>query len=68
LDRINAAKESLSKIANKIGSEIYAQTNAAGAGTEGGAGENPGQAGGNAGNAGGEKVVDADYTVVDDKK
>jgi molecular chaperone DnaK len=67
LDRLNAVKESLSKIANKIGSEIYAQTNP-GAGPEAGPGPGPDATAGDKPNSGGEKVVDADYTVVDDKK
>ena len=69
-DRIKAAHESISQIAQKIGSAMYQQGS-----PDGGApgGDAQGQAGagpsGNASNNGsGEKVVDADYTVVDDDK
>ncbi len=68
LERIKSAKESVSRIANKIAEELYAK---GGAPSEGGAPNdsgNPG-AGGSTKTAGtGEKVVDADYTVVDEDK
>jgi molecular chaperone DnaK len=63
IERINSAKESLTKIANKISSEMYAN---AAPGAEGApTGEGPTSGGSN---SSGEKVVDADYTVVDDDK
>jgi molecular chaperone DnaK len=64
LERINSAKESLSKITNKIGSEIYS---AAGGGAQP-TGPNPGASNNSSSGNSGEKVVDADYTVVDDDK
>ncbi len=65
LNRINAAKESVTKLASEIGTKIYSQ---------GGAPDQEGPTGNGAGDssnksqADGEKVVDADYTVVDDEK
>ncbi|MBM9578968.1 molecular chaperone DnaK [Leptospira sp. 201903070] len=64
--RIESAKASISKIASEIATKIYSQ-GAPGA-------EQPGASGGTGQGAGdnsannGEKVVDADYTVVDDEK
>ncbi|MCB1144780.1 MAG: molecular chaperone DnaK [Leptospiraceae bacterium] len=67
-ERITEAKDSLSKIANKISSEIYSQAGPEGAGPgPGAAGAGP-QPGAEGGASSGEKVVDADYTVVDDDK
>jgi len=70
LDRLNNAKESISKIATEISTKLYSQ-GAPGAGTEAGptgpdASANGGSANGKSEND--EKVVDADYTVVDDEK
>jgi molecular chaperone DnaK len=65
-ERIIAAKESLSKIANKIGSEIYAQTGNQNQGNPEAGPSNDG--GGASSSTSGEKVVDADYTVVDEDK
>jgi molecular chaperone DnaK len=70
-DRIKAAHESISQIAQKIGSAMYQQGSPEGGAASGG--DAHGQAGsgptGNASSGGsGEKVVDADYTVVDDDK
>lgn len=67
IGRINAAKESITKRASEIGSKIYSQ---------GAPGQEPGPESNGAGagegsdnsQAKGEKVVDADYTVVDDEK
>ncbi|EPG74232.1 chaperone protein DnaK [Leptospira fainei serovar Hurstbridge str. BUT 6] len=63
--RINAAKDSVSKIASEVGSKIYAQGGPA-EGAQPNA-ENGSQAGEKT-QENGEKVVDADYTVVDDEK
>lgn len=67
IGRINAAKESITKRASEIGSKIYSQ---GAPGQEAGPGPNgagPGEGADNS-QAKGEKVVDADYTVVDDEK
>lgn len=67
IGRINAAKESITKRASEIGSKIYSQ---GAPGQEAGPGPNgagPGEGSDNS-QAKGEKVVDADYTVVDDEK
>jgi molecular chaperone DnaK len=64
-DALEANAQSLSTAAQKLGEAMYAQAQAA-AGQGGGAG-GPGGAGG-AGPAGDEKVVDAEYTEVKDKK
>ncbi|TGL63301.1 molecular chaperone DnaK [Leptospira sarikeiensis] len=66
IGRINAAKESITKRASEIGSKIYSQ---GAPGAEAGPGPN-GAGGESADNsqAKEEKVVDADYTVVDDEK
>ena len=68
LERIKSAKESVSRIANKIAEELYAKGGAPSDGA-------PSDSAGNAGTGGstktagtGEKVVDADYTVVDEDK
>ncbi|MDX1959468.1 MAG: molecular chaperone DnaK [Leptospiraceae bacterium] len=58
-ERIQAAKDSISKIANKIGTEIYSNSNTT---SEPNADTNSNQS------QSGEKVVDADYTVVDEDK
>lgn len=70
LERIKSAKESVSRIANKIAEELYSK----GGGPADGSAPNENSAG-SAGTAGsgktagtGEKVVDADYTVVDEDK
>lgn len=63
LARLRSTKESLNNIASKIGSAVYSQ-----AGPEA---QQQGAPSGNdnaKNNSGGEKVVDADYTVVDDDK
>lgn len=67
--RIESAKASISKIATDIASKVYSQSapgaeQAAAGGPNGSAGSNDQ---GNSTNNG-EKVVDADYTVVDDEK
>ncbi|MCX8000696.1 MAG: Hsp70 family protein, partial [Leptospiraceae bacterium] len=59
LSRLQTARESLNKIASKIGTQIYEKSGARATGAT---------SGNNAQSEGGEKVVDADYTVVDDKK
>jgi molecular chaperone DnaK len=64
LDKIKSAKESLMKIANDVSTKLYQ----AGGPTPGQPGPEAGpSAQGNA-ESNGEKVVDADYTVVDDDK
>ncbi|MEM7183076.1 MAG: molecular chaperone DnaK [Spirochaetota bacterium] len=70
LERLRSTKESLSNIAQQIGASVYAD---AGQGQPGAPGAEQQQADPNASNgkkedASGEKVVDADYTVVDDDK
>ncbi|EMJ91321.1 molecular chaperone DnaK [Leptospira alstonii] len=65
--RIESAKASISKIASDIATKIYSQ-GAPGAEQPAGTADGPGpnDQGNSANN--GEKVVDADYTVVDDEK
>ncbi|TGK07416.1 molecular chaperone DnaK [Leptospira semungkisensis] len=68
LERINATKESVTKLASEIGTKIYSQ---GAPGGEASPGPNGGEAAGEGSDnsqAKGEKVVDADYTVVDDEK
>ncbi len=61
LERLKSVRDSLSKTANKIGSAIYSQAGAtSGTNSDSGTTSSEGPSG--------EKVVDADYTVVDDKK
>ncbi|MBW0433565.1 molecular chaperone DnaK [Leptospira yasudae] len=65
--RIESAKASISKIASDIATKIYSQGGAPGAEQgPGSAGQGPNDQGNSANS--GEKVVDADYTVVDDEK
>ena len=61
LERLKSVRDSLSKTANKIGSAIYSQAGAT-SGTNSNSGTTSSES------SSGEKVVDADYTVVDDKK
>ncbi len=65
--RIESAKASLSKIATDVASKVYSQgapgTEQAAAGPNGPGSNDQGNSANN-----GEKVVDADYTVVDDEK
>lgn len=71
LDRIKAAKESIEKIATQIGSQIYSQGQPGEEGANPGAGAGPGASSGSektGSSSSDEKVVDADYTVVDDEK
>ncbi len=63
IERMNSAKASIVKVANEISSRLYSQGAPGGAGPD--AGTNPGTGGSYDSN---EKVVDADYTVVDDEK
>ncbi len=65
LERIKSVKDSINSIAQKIGAKMYEQ-GAAGAETSTGPNANPEPNSG--GTNTGEKVVDADYTVVDDDK
>lgn len=67
VERMKASRDSIQEVAMQIGQKIYSQ-----AGPEAGAsgadpGANAGQ-GASESSAGGEKVVDADYTVVDEDK
>lgn len=67
IERMKASRDSIQEVAMQIGQKIYSQ-----AGPEAGApgadpGANAGQ-GASESSAGGEKVVDADYTVVDEDK
>ncbi|BDA80585.1 chaperone protein DnaK [Leptospira kobayashii] len=66
LERMKAARDSIQQIAMQIGQKIYSQGAEAGAGPNAGGAEQPES--NNGSSAGGEKVVDADYTVVDDDK
>jgi len=66
LERMKAARDSIQQIAMQIGQKIYSQGAEAGAGPNAGGPEQP--EANNGSSAGGEKVVDADYTVVDDDK
>ncbi|WP_411824325.1 molecular chaperone DnaK [Leptospira sp. 'Mane'] len=66
LERMKAARDSIQQIAMQIGQKIYSQGAEAGAGPNTGGPEQP--EANNGSSAGGEKVVDADYTVVDDDK
>ncbi|MCC6275904.1 MAG: Hsp70 family protein, partial [Leptospiraceae bacterium] len=69
LERINAAKDAISKVANQLSSKIYSGDAGPTGGDSGAPGQGPTGGEKTAGNAGsGEKVVDADYTVVDDDK
>ncbi|NUM42837.1 MAG: Hsp70 family protein, partial [Leptospiraceae bacterium] len=68
LDRINSAKDSITKISTEISGKIYGgQTPGGDPGFQGSAGPTGGNTSDSA-NANGEKVVDADYTVVDEDK
>lgn len=62
LERMKSARDSIQQIAMQIGQKIYSQAGAQGAGPEATAGAESKT------DANGEKVVDADYTVVDDEK
>lgn len=68
LDRLNNAKESITKIATEISTKLYSQ---GAPGAEGGPTGPEEPANGNSSeekSSSDEKVVDADYTVVDDEK
>ncbi|TGL50455.1 molecular chaperone DnaK [Leptospira kemamanensis] len=67
LERMKASRDSIQQVAMQIGQKIYSQAGPeqGAPGAEAGAGANQNTAGSN---AGGEKVVDADYTVVDEDK
>ena len=69
LERIKAARDSINTIAQKIGTNMYEQAGANGqAGSANGSYDtNESGSGKGSGNSN-EKVVDADYTVVDDDK
>lgn len=67
VERMKASRDSIQQVAMQIGQKIYSQAGpeagAPGADQAGAAGQ-----GANESSAGGEKVVDADYTVVDEDK
>ncbi|MCT8334274.1 molecular chaperone DnaK [Leptospira sp. 85282-16] len=67
VERMKASRDSIQEVAMQIGQKIYSQAGpeagAPGADQAGAAGQ-----GANESSAGGEKVVDADYTVVDEDK
>lgn len=66
LERLRSTRDSINNVASKIGSSVYQNAGeAAGAQPTG---EPTGGAKGSSGSNSGEKVVDADYTVVDDDK
>jgi molecular chaperone DnaK len=65
-EALEAKSESLAKSAQKLGEIMYAQAQAAAGGGQGGGGGAPGGAEG--GKEGEEKVVDAEYTEVKDRK
>jgi molecular chaperone DnaK len=67
LERMKASRDSIQQVAMQIGQKIYSQAGpeAGAPGAEAGAGANQGASGTD---ANGEKVVDADYTVVDEDK
>lgn len=66
--RMESAKASISKIASDIATKVYSQGAPGAEQAAGSTGPDQGQNDqGNSGNNG-EKVVDADYTVVDDEK
>ncbi|PJZ46976.1 molecular chaperone DnaK [Leptospira brenneri] len=68
VERMKASRDSIQEVAMQIGQKIYSQAGpeagAPGADQAGAAG----QQGASESSAGGEKVVDADYTVVDEDK
>ncbi|MCU0823425.1 MAG: molecular chaperone DnaK [Leptospira sp.] len=66
VERMKAARDSIQQVAMQIGQKIYSQAGAGAPGPEAGANANAGAQ--SNGSAGGEKVVDADYTVVDEDK
>jgi molecular chaperone DnaK len=65
LERIKSVKDSINSIAQKIGAGMYEQAGATGPETSTGPSEKAEE---NSGSKPNEKVVDADYTVVDDDK
>ncbi|GBF43518.1 molecular chaperone DnaK [Leptospira ellinghausenii] len=67
LERMKASRDSIQQVAMQIGQKIYSQAGPeqGAPGAEAGAGANQGASDSN---ASGEKVVDADYTVVDEDK
>ena len=69
-DALEAKTEELAKTSQKLGEAMYAQAQAEAAGAAGAAGAGAGHAGGQGGGqaAGDEKVVDAEYTEVKDRK
>jgi molecular chaperone DnaK len=65
-ERLDAQAETLGKAAQKLGEIMYAESQAKAQGTSGGGGGGGGAGGGEAKKD--EKVVDAEYTEVDEKK
>src|SRR3954454_285698 len=66
-EALQAKSEALMTASQKLGEAIYARQQAQ-AGAAGGGGGGAGQGGGGEGKAGDEKVVDAEYTEVKDRK
>ncbi len=69
--QVQKAREEIQAVSMEVGQRIYQASQAAGAGAAGGAGPDGGQGHGSSDNGkgtSGEKVVDADYTVVEDDK
>jgi molecular chaperone DnaK len=67
-ERLDAQAETLGKAAQKLGEIMYAESQAKAQGTSGGGGGGGGAAGGGGEAKKDEKVVDAEYTEVDEKK
>lgn len=67
-DRIIAARDEIQKLSMELGEKLYSASQAAGQTGEGPAGEQAESSDQNGQQDNGEKVVDADYTVVDDEK
>jgi molecular chaperone DnaK len=67
-EALEAKSESLAKSAQKLGEIMYAQAQAAAGGGQGGGGGAPGGGAEGGSKEGEEKVVDAEYTEVKDRK
>ncbi|MDF3820861.1 molecular chaperone DnaK [Leptospira sp. 96542] len=67
VERMKSARDSIQQVAMQIGQKIYSQAGPE-AGAPGAESANAGAGAGQSADANGEKVVDADYTVVDEDK
>ncbi|MCB1321964.1 MAG: molecular chaperone DnaK [Leptospiraceae bacterium] len=70
-ERIKSARDEIRQVSMDLGQKLYAAAQAAGGAEAGAAGSQEGAgsaSGGEDGSGDGEKVVDADYTVVDEDK